>query len=118
MLSLYKSSVIDYKYIEYYWRLIIIYKYSCNRCNSIYTSRHLSTRITEHQGKSFRTGLKLTSPPFSQIRNHIEEILNNHFDYNIKMEEFTILISVESNCNSVIKKSVLIKATRPELNNI
>ena len=34
------------------------------------------------------------------------------------MEEFTILISVESNCNSVIKKSVLIKATRPELNNI
>ena len=82
------------------------------------TSRHLSTRIAEHQGKSFRTGLALTSPPFSQIRNHIEENQTNHLNYNINKQEFTILTSAESNCDLFIKESILIKTIRPNLNNI
>ena len=72
------------------------------------TSHHLSTKIAEHQGKSFKTGLTLTSPPFSQIRNHIKKILNNHFDYNINKEEFMILTSAESNCDLIIKEIKLL----------
>ena len=45
------------------------------------------------------TGLTLTLPPFSQIRKHIEENINNHLDYNINKEKFTILTSAQSDCN-------------------
>ena len=82
------------------------------------TSHHLSTRIAKHQSKSFRTGLTLTSPPFSQIRNHTEEKINNHPDYNINKEEFIILTSAESNYDLIIKENIKIKTIRPELNNI
>ena len=54
----------------------VIYNFTCNRCNAVYigkTSRYLSTRIAEHMGISFRTGLTLTSQPFSQISNHVSE---------------------------------------------
>ena len=72
----------------------VIYKYTCNRCNAVYigkTSRHLSTRIAEYMGISFRTGLTLTSPPFSQIRNHVSEEQETHHNYNINKEQFKII---------------------------
>ena len=66
----------------------VIYNFRCNRCNAVYigkTSRHLSTRIADHIGISFRTGL--TSLLCSQIRNHESEE-QVHQNYNINKEQF------------------------------
>ena len=44
----------------------LAYKYSCEHCTSEYvdmTTRTLSTRVAEHAGVSFRSGVPLTSPP-------------------------------------------------------
>ena len=102
-------------------RSSVVYKYTCNRCNSIYvgmTSRHLSTRIAEHLGVSFRSGLALTSPPFSQIRNHINESPDQHHNYNLNKEQFEIITSANSKYDLIIKESLIIKTLRPNLNNI
>ena len=100
---------------------LVVYKYICNRCNSVYvgkTSRHLSTRISEHIGISFRTGIPLTSPPFSQIRSHIEESQNTHQNYRITKEQFKIIAKAPSNYDLTIKESIFIKLSKPNLNNM
>ena len=99
----------------------VIYKYTCNRCNAVYigkTSRHLSTRIAEHMGISFRTGLNLTSPPFSQIRNHVSEEQETHHNYNINKEQFKIISKAQSKYDLDIKESLFIKILNPNLNNM
>ena len=51
----------------------IIYMFTCPSCNTRYirsTSRWFKHRILEHMGKSIRTGLPLTKPSFSAIRQH------------------------------------------------
>ena len=71
----------------------IIYKYKCDSCNATYirkTSRHFSTRVKEHLGISVLSDLKLTSPPFSAIRNHIlikteKPTLNSTESLNLKI---------------------------------
>ena len=46
-----------------------VYKYNCVRCTSEYMG--MTTR-TEHAGVSFRTGVPLTRPPHSAVREHLE----------------------------------------------
>ena len=47
------------------------------------TSHHLFNRVSKHKVISFRSGLQLTTPPFSAIREHIHNNLNEHQNYNI-----------------------------------
>ena len=54
----------------------VVYNYTCGGCNASYigqTSRQLKTRISEHQGVSFRTGKPFSSPSFSAIREHCRD---------------------------------------------
>ena len=96
----------------------LVYKYVCNRCQSVYigkTSRHLSTRISEHMGVSYRTSVPLTSPPFSAIRNHTD---HNHTNYTISPDEFTIIDRAPTDFQLLKKESILIKQIQPNLNNM
>ena len=59
-----------------------IYKFDCNRCNSIYvgkTTTHLAVYIIEHIGISYRTLLLSSLPPFSVIREHVN--ISDHENY-------------------------------------
>ena len=99
-------------------RSSVVYKYECNRCKSVYigkTSRHLSTRVSEHLGISYRTSVPLTNPQFSAIRNHISF---NHDNYSISQNEFTIIESVQTDFQLLKKESILIKQIQPNLNNM
>ena len=99
-------------------RSSVIYKYNCSRCNSVYvgkTSRHLSTRIAEHLGVSFRTGKKLSSPPFSQISKHYEE---EHINEGPNKANFSIITSATTDFELNIKESITIKTLKPNLNDM
>ena len=99
-------------------RSSLVYKYECNRCKSVYvgkTSRHLSTRVSEHQGVSYRTLVPLTNPPFSAIKNHTNF---NHNNYTISPNEFTIIESAQTDFQLIKKESILIKQIQPNLNNM
>ena len=99
-------------------RSSLVYKYVCSRCNSVYigkTSRHISTRICEHLGISYRTTMPLTNPPFSAIRNHT---IHNHNNYTISPNEFTIVESAQTDFQLLKKESILIKQIQPNLNNM
>ena len=54
----------------------LVYKFSCVQCTSGIspgmTTRTLGIRVDEHKGVSFRTGVRLTSPPHSAVREHSE----------------------------------------------
>ena len=42
---------------------------------------NLSMAVSEHKGISFRSGLQLTTPPFSVIREHIHNNWNGTIIY-------------------------------------
>ena len=51
----------------------VVYKYCCPKCGAHYvgsTCRRLDTRAAEHAGVSGRTGLPLSNPSPSHIREH------------------------------------------------
>ena len=87
-------------------RSSLVNKYECNRCKSVYvgkTFRHLSTRVSKHQGVSYRTSVLLTNSPFSAIKNHTNI---NHNNYTISPNKFTIIESTQTDFQ-LIKKKVL-----------
>ena len=52
---------------------LLIYQYSCRQCSSSYvgqTVKQFKVRISQHQGRSYRTGNYLTSPENSKILKH------------------------------------------------
>ena len=72
--------------------------------------KQLKIRISQHRGRSFRTDQLLTSPEFSNIRNHAHE--NNHpiHDCNFKILD---------TCNSFdlrLLESIYIHKKKPSLN--
>ena len=92
----------------------LVYKYSCGQCNATYygeTTRHLKTRIAEHKGLSSRTGLPLSNPSHSSIRDHALEtghdIINTNFN----------IIFQSSPCDTKTSESILIHKYKPSLNN-
>ena len=52
-------------------RTSLLYKFSCAQCASTYiglTRRMLRTRVAEHAGRSYRTGVILDHPPHTAVR--------------------------------------------------
>ena len=91
----------------------VVYSFSCPDCQIRYigsTHRNLKIRISEHKGRSYRTGRPLTNPNFSVIRNHSREK-----DHIIRDEDFKILY--RSNHSDLrIVESLFIYKQQPQLN--
>ena len=91
-----------------------MYKYSCVHCTSEYvgmTTHTLGTRVAEHAGISFRTGVPLISPPHSAVRDH-SELCSTNVDIN----NFKVLANSSSEIYLKILESLLIFKSRPGLN--
>ena len=66
----------------------VVYEYNCGLYASSYigqTGKQLKIRMSQHKGRSFRTGQLLASPEFSNIRNHAFETDHPILDDNIKI---------------------------------
>ena len=95
----------------------VIYSYSCAQCASgTYigsTVRPTYMRISEHRGRSYRTGKLLTSPPHSAIRDHAIGTSHTIHDSNFK------ILDSEKNENYLrILESLYIGKCKPNLNNM
>ena len=93
----------------------IVYLFTCPQCNLRYvgsSTRWLKHRIQEHRGRSFRTNLPLTSPPFSAIREHSLSL-----DHTYTHGDFSILTFASNRLDLVISESLLIRKMKPTLNN-
>lgn len=93
----------------------IVYKYQCGGCNSTYvgkTLRHLRARRSEHLGRSFRTGERLSKPPFSAIRDHSVEQ-----DHQILLENFSVLSSHYSDMELRIAECLHTIKVKPNIGN-
>ena len=72
----------------------VIYEFNCPRCDlGKYvgsTRRLLKVRVDSHRGVSYRTGIKLSNPEYSSIREHIKKC-----KYNIDYKNFKIIARVQ-----------------------
>ena len=75
------------------------------------STRTLGTRVAEHAGLSFRSGVPLTSPPHSAVRDH-SELCSTNVDIN----NFLILATSSSEIDLKILESSHMLKSRPELN--
>ena len=94
----------------------VIYEFCCSQCESGYvgmTSRNLYMRIAEHEGKSYRTGVPLSHPLHSSIREHTVSC-----DSRIRRSDFKILASASCSLELKILESLYILKTKPKLNNM
>ena len=93
----------------------VVYLFTCPSCHARYvgsTSRWLRHRILEHKGKSVRTGIQLSRPSFSAIREH-----SHLHDHPFNTDDFKILTSLPNRFDLVIAESLIISTMKPELNN-
>ena len=92
----------------------VIYKYSCRECSASYigmTSKQLKIRISQHMGRSFRTGnINSNEINNSKIFEHFEQK-----DHPISVEDFKILTSCP-NEDLFILESIYIHKLNPTLN--
>ena len=91
----------------------VVYLYTCALCGATYcgeTSRHLQTRIAEHQGISSRTGRPLT--------NTNSTIFNHKFDtgHSVNVNSFEIVQKCKPG-STKIHESIYIHRNKPSLNN-
>ena len=96
-------------------RSSVIYEYSCALSGSSYigeTHRHLFERIAEHRGVSWRTGMRLRSPPNSNILEHKLEC-----GCKVEPTNFRILTSTKYDLDRKILESIYIHNKKPTLNN-
>ena len=90
----------------------VVYKFACAQCSATYvgeTSRHLYSRIAEHQGRSPRTG---------QLLQNVNSNVFKHFldsGHDINTNSFEIL-TLAQNSNLKILESVYIEKLKPSLN--
>ena len=96
-------------------RSSVVYLFTCPQCALRYvgsTSRWLKHRSLEHRGLSIRTGLPLTKPSFSAIREHsLSE------DHPYTSQDYTILSQNSNRLDLLISESLYIDRMRPTLNN-
>ena len=95
-------------------RSSLVYSYSCARCASQYvgmTTRTLGARVSEHRGRSFRTGALLAHPSHSSVRLHADQC-----DTPISIKDFCILASSNSSADLKILESLFISKLKPRLN--
>ena len=93
-------------------RSSLVYKYSCVHCTSEYvgmTTRTLGTRVAEHAGVSFRSGVPLTTPPHSAVRGHSEFLCSTNVDIN----NIKVLATSSSEIDLKILESLHIFKSRP-----
>ena len=93
----------------------IVYKFSCEQCSSEYvgsTTRTLNVRTCEHVGKSFRTGIPLTTPSHSSIRSHAESCSGD-----ISLDNFNIIGSATGLDLKILESLHIIKL-KPILNDM
>ena len=94
----------------------VVYLFTCPRCslgNYVGASRRLlKVRIDSHRGVSYRTGVQLSSPDFSSIREHAKKC-----KLNIEYKHFEILARASSPQQLAVFESLFIKTVVPKLNN-
>lgn len=96
-------------------RSMVVYLFRCSSCNARYigrTSRHLATRIAEHQGVSPRTNRPVSCPSFSAIRQHCD----NCGHPQPKAENFSIVSQAGNPFDLSIMESLHIQKQLPKLN--
>jgi hypothetical protein len=96
-------------------RSSVIYKYTCPSCGSTYvgsTSRTLSVRVAEHQGRSYRTGAPLASPAQSSIRSHTEQTCTS----SVNINSFNIIDYASDSIRLRILESLHILKLKPSIN--
>ena len=96
-------------------RSSIVYQYSCESCSHLYigsSTRNLYMRMSEHQGKSFRTG-NLVQKTNSSIFDH-----KFSCDTQINSDNFKILDYSSSEFRLRILESLYIHKERPQLNDM
>jgi len=96
-------------------RSCVVYQFKCSRCNSRYvgsTTRSLQHRILEHMGKSYRTGVLLSSPSPSAIREHCYST-----GHPLTQQDFHILTSASHRLDLITLESLFISRMKPDLNN-
>ena len=93
----------------------VVYLFNCPKCNmGKYvgsTRRLLKVRVDSHRGVSYRTGVRLSNPEFSNIRNHAKKC-----KYIIKYEDFRIIGRSPNEHMLTILESLFIKQMVPQLN--
>ena len=92
----------------------VVYLFSCASCGASYigsTKRTLYNRVSQHQGRSFRTGFPLTRPDPSAIRSYSESC-NTEFT----LENFKVIGKVNNILDLRILESLYIFKKRPNLN--
>ena len=95
-------------------RSSVVYSFSCASCDASYigsTKRSLHCRVEQHLGRSYRTGVWLSRPDPSPIRNHVE-VCNTTFS----IENFKIIGQGESVHDLRLLESLHILKTKPNLN--
>ena len=95
-------------------RSAVVYKFSCPSCEGSYigsTYVRLISRVCQHQGKSDRTGERLSSPVASSIRDHSLEC-----DTPFTIDNFRIVDRKRHNFNLRILESLYICKNKPTLN--
>ena len=89
----------------------VVYKFTCGICNSTYigqTTRHFKTRVSEHLGRSPRTGNP--SSIITNVREHCE-----NEDHPANPSNFTILDGGIAS-EAMLLESIAIHSHNPSLN--
>ena len=97
----------------------VLYKYTCNGCNSIYlgkTKRHFLVRAYEHLGISVRTGNYFTYNPGNSNNTAILNHLHESRGCNGSLDNFELIGGAKNDFFLRIKESLLIKKFQPKLN--
>ena len=98
------------------WCSDIVYMYKCAICDNCYlgsSNRSLAIRVSEHQGRSYRTKQLVSRPLQSAVRDHSE----NSCSKMVSSDEFSIIYKGNNNIDIRIAESLLIKELKPTLNN-
>ena len=91
-----------------------MYKFTCSCYSATYygdLERYFFFRASEHLGMTPLTGKRVKNPKKSAIFDHI--LLNGH---DASFEDFTILLKESNKFKLHLRKSLLIKRDKPELN--
>ena len=91
-----------------------MYKFLCSCCSGTCyreSERQFFVRASEHLGITSLTPKRVKSPKKSTIFDHI--LLNGH---DTSFEDFTIFLKENNKFKLHLKKSLLIKRDKPELN--
>ena len=95
----------------------LLYKFVCNRCNSVYvgkTKRHYLVRVFEHLGISLRTGKKFSFNNNNKNNSAVLTHINTKCcDQNASIQNFSIIGSAETDEFSVLKNLYLYKNLSP-----